>query len=192
MNFKRAIYSTYPLVPTVVVVKGSNGRLNALSVAWHSWLSFDPPLYMVAIGQERFSYHLLQESGEFTANFFPMEKAHIYTLVGRTSGRDLDKFSKYSLRTSNFENFSTPFLDDAIASYACKVKREVKSGDHSLFLSEVVDFYLDPSVFGPDGFPQVEKYRPSIYLGKNRYISLKDFEVLHLSLEESLKRLRRY
>jgi flavin reductase (DIM6/NTAB) family NADH-FMN oxidoreductase RutF len=189
MDLKRAIYATYPLVPTIVVVK-SKGRLNALSVAWHSWLSFDPPLYMVAIGHERFSYGLLKESGEFTANFLPIGKADIYTLVGRTSGRELDKFREYALETKTFRDFETPYLKDAVAAYACKVVNELPTGDHSIFVSKVLDFYLDPECFGGDGFPDLKNYSPSLYLGKNKYIALKEFVLLHLSLEEALKKMR--
>ncbi len=191
MDFKKAIYATYPLVPTIVVVKGKE-KLNALSVAWHSWLSFEPPLYMVAIGHTRYSYPLIKETGEFTANFLPLEKAHLYTLVGRTSGKDVDKFKEYSIETENFRGFGTPYLKDAVAAYACKVQKEFPTGDHSIFVARVLDFYMDSSAFMEDGFPVIENYSPSVYLGKNRYLSLKGFSIVHIGLEEALKKLSRY
>ncbi len=48
----------YPKVAAIVTAQAS-GRDNAMAVAWHTSISFKPPLYGVTISPKRFTYQLI-------------------------------------------------------------------------------------------------------------------------------------
>lgn len=48
----------------VIVTASARGRDAAMTAAWHSSISFKPPLYGIAIAPKRFTYQLITESRE--------------------------------------------------------------------------------------------------------------------------------
>ena len=57
-------YQHYPRIAAIVTAQ-SKGKRNAMAVAWHMPITFNPPLYGVAISPKRFTYQLIAESKEF-------------------------------------------------------------------------------------------------------------------------------
>ncbi len=183
---KTGFYQYYPVVPTVVVAK-SGDKMDALAVAWNMALSFDPPLFGVAISPKRYSYRLLRVSKEFTANFLPFESLAIIAAVGRTSGREIDKFSTYKIKTSPSSIIATPFLRDAYAAYECKVIRQIKTGDHVLFVGEVQAVHYTAGFFNKKTkIPELRKFTPALYLGADHYIGIRSFAETRIGKEEVL------
>ncbi len=162
------LYYSYPAVAAVVTVK-SGERTNAMACAWHSPLSFNPPLYGVLLTPKRFSYALILETGMFGVNFLPFEKADIIAGVGRNSGRDLDKFTVFSIAVESFPDSHAPILRDAYAAYECRLVEHRPYGDHELFTGEIVAVYQSPQVFDEEGILQVNRVRPALYLGADLY-----------------------
>jgi len=62
------LYHAYPKLVNIVGTS-YNGKINFMAVAWHTYLSFDPPLYGISIAPKRYTYKLLKESQEFNCNF---------------------------------------------------------------------------------------------------------------------------
>ena len=89
-----ALYQHYPRV-AVVVTAQAKGRDNAMAVAWHTCISFKPPLYGVSIAPKRFTYQLIADSKEFGVNFLPFAEAeHLLREVFTPEETlDLDKVS---------------------------------------------------------------------------------------------------
>lgn len=158
----------YPAVAAVVSVRGGE-RPNALACAWHSALSFTPPLYGVLIAEKRFSHHLIVEAGAFAVNFLPFEQAEKIAGVGRNSGRDLDKFSAFDLKTEPLPDALAPILQDAYAAYECRLVERHPCGDHDLFVGEIVRTYLDEAAFDAESVLAVERIHPALYLGADLY-----------------------
>jgi len=50
------------------------GKTNFMSCAWHTALSFDPPLFGVLISKKRFTHHVIADAKEFTVNFIRAEQ----------------------------------------------------------------------------------------------------------------------
>ena len=74
-------YQHYPRAATIVTVN-SNGRKNAMAVAWHCPVSFKPALYGIAVAPKRYTYRMISESRQFAINFMPYEKAESIAEVG--------------------------------------------------------------------------------------------------------------
>lgn len=198
---RAGFYHYYPVVPAVVVVKAGED-MDVLACAWHSALSFEPPLFAVAISPKRYSYNLLKRSGEFTVNFLTFDNIGIIAAVGRTSGKEIDKFSTYKIKTLPSSEIQTPILKNAYASYECKVVRRYKPGDHVLFIGEVLAIHYRGRSFNKKSkIPELKNITPALYLGADHYIGIKSFGEIRMgkediggkvpSLKEKLQRIQR-
>jgi len=159
----------YPAVAAVVTVR-SGERVNAMACAWHSALSFTPPLYGVLISSKRFSYQLILDAGAFGVNFLPYDKAEMIAGVGRNSGREVDKFAAFAIAIEPLPDALAPILKDAYAAYECLLAARHPCGDHDLFVGEIVRTYQAPDAFTEDGVLDVSRVRPALYLGADWYI----------------------
>ena len=114
-------------------------KKNMMVAAWHMPLSFDPPMYAVAIGKTRFSLGLIKKSKCFAVNFMPAEKEKEILFCGRTSGQTADKFRESGLTEEECEKIHCPRVKEALAWLECEVVEEVEAGDHIVFIGKVVN-----------------------------------------------------
>jgi flavin reductase (DIM6/NTAB) family NADH-FMN oxidoreductase RutF len=176
----------YPKLATVVTVKARE-RENALAVAWHCALSFEPPLYGVAISPKRFSYGLILEAQEFAINFLPIESVRLIAAVGRTSGREINKFQRFQIATEKPVKIGAPILKDAYAAYECKLVAHHTYGDHEWFVGEVVATHYLREAFDEHEVLNLEKIKPAFYIGNDLYAEMRKIAVHHIEREEILK-----
>ncbi len=158
----------YPKVAAIVTAS-SRGKDNAMTAAWHSSISFKPPLYGVAISPKRFTYQLITESKEFGINFVPLEKASLAARVGGIPGREIDKFEKLDIEKEKPLKTGTPILKDAYAAYECKLVDSRTYGDHIWVIGEIVAVHFLEEVFTPEGILDLGKIKPLLYLGSDFY-----------------------
>lgn len=185
---KAGFYHYYPVVPVVVAVKAGD-QSDALACAWYTALSFDPPLFGVAIAPKRHSYQLLKKSGEFTANFLTFDNVGIIATVGRTSGKEINKFSAFRIKTRPSTVIKTPVLKDAYAAYECRIVKQYKTGDHIFIIGEVVAIHSRVKAFNKkDKMPDLKSVTPALYLGADNYIAIKSFGQIRMGKEEALKK----
>lgn len=176
----------YPKLATVVTVKAKE-RENALAIAWHCALSFKPPLYGVAISPKRFSYELILEAKEFAINFLPIESVRLIAAVGRTSGRELNKFERFQIAIEKPVKISAPILKDAYAAYECKLVAHHTYGDHEWFVGEVVATHYLKEAFDEHEVLNLEKIKPAFYIGNDLYAELEKIAVHHIGRKEVLE-----
>jgi len=112
---------------------------NVITLAWHSPVSFDPELYMVAIGKTRFSAKLIQESGVFVVNFIPFILKKQAVFCGTNSGEYIDKFKEAGLTKEEAEKVDCCRINEALGYLECKVVQHVEAGDHILFIGRVLN-----------------------------------------------------
>ncbi len=170
MTGKTRLYEFYPAVAAVLTV-AHEGRKNAMAMAWHSVLSFDPPLYGALVSPKRFTYELLQAAGAYAVNFLPWEKAELIAKVGRNSGRDMDKFQVFQIQEAPIPDALAPILKDAYAAYECRVVAQHTVGDHVLFVGEIVRVHQQEDAFNSQYALDLERVRPALYLGADTYVT---------------------
>ncbi len=188
---KTGFYQYYPVIPAVIVVK-SGDALDALACAWYSALSFDPPLFAISIAPRRYSYQMLKKSGEFTANFMEFDSAGTIAALGRTSGREIDKFAAYRIKTLPSTEIETPVLKDAYAAYECRIVKRHRTGDHDLFIGEVLAVhYKDKAFDKKNKLPSLSKLTPALYLGADHYVGIKSFTEVRIGKEEVMGKAMR-
>ncbi len=158
---------------TVALVGARKGeKVNFMSCAWHSALSFSPPLFGVLISRKRLTHSLISEVKEFTVNFLTYEQAKISAIMGRKSGRDLDKISLAGIKLIEPKMIGSPLVAEAYACFECRLTEIRPYGDHDLFAGEVVAVHVNPAFFNEEGVLQVAKVRPLCYLGSDCYITI--------------------
>ena len=160
----------YPKV-AVIVTASAGGKDDAMTAAWHSSISFRPPIYGVAITSKRFTYQLIAESREFGINFIPLEKASIAAAVGGTSGRQMDKFERFKIKREKPLKTTAPILKDAYAAYECKLVDSKSYGDHIWIVGEIVAVHLLEEAFTSEEVLDLNKIKPLLYLGSDFYAS---------------------
>jgi flavin reductase (DIM6/NTAB) family NADH-FMN oxidoreductase RutF len=155
----------------VIVTASAQGRDDAMTAAWHSSISFKPPLYGVAISPKRFTYQLITESREFGINFIPSGKASLAASIGGTSGQQMDKFERFNIERERPLKTTTPILKDAYAAYECKLVDSKPYGDHIWIVGEIVAVHFVEEAFTPAEILDLDKMRPLLYIGSDFYAS---------------------
>ncbi len=175
-------YQHYPRVAAVVTAHAGD-RDNAMAVAWHTPLSFEPPLYGVVISPKRFTYGLITDSRQFGVNFLPTSQAELVAATGGSKGREMDKFTEFKIAKIKPTKTGVPILEAAYAAYECRLVDDHLYGDHRLLIGEVVAVHYLEEAFVPDGTLDLESVSPVLYLGSEHYIGLAECRVRTIDRE---------
>ena len=127
--FDRMINGTY-----AITVK-SDGASNAMTAAWVSRVSHQPPLVAVSIGLKRYTHELVAESGAFCVNILSESQLELGKKFGLSSGRDADKLC--GIRHSP-GRLGCPIIEECAGYLECRVVDSFLAGDHTIFVGEVV------------------------------------------------------
>ena len=58
----------YPLPVVMVSTADKEGKDDIITVAWAGTVCTNPPMLSISVRPERFSYHMIRETGEFVVN----------------------------------------------------------------------------------------------------------------------------
>ncbi len=136
MDLQRTI-SKYILQGVYIITARYDDKLNGMTAAWVSQVSFNPLLLAVSVAPERYTYELIKASERFCVNVLGRQGTELAEKFGFTSGRYTDKFKdiQYSLSRNQL-----PVLRDAIAYFECELVNEFEVGDHFLLVGKVTDY----------------------------------------------------
>ncbi len=123
---------------TVLVTCRDKGKDNIITLSWHSPVSFKPQLYCIMVAFARFSHDMIKNSKAFCVNFMSIDDEEKVAFCGTESGRDMDKFKEADLGKEECKKIGCPRIKEALGYLECKVVNEVKAGDHTIFIGEVV------------------------------------------------------
>lgn len=130
--------------------------INGMIVSWVSQVSYDPPLFMVAVHCNRYTHGLLVKSGYFALHILSRDQKEL-----------LDRF-KGPVAREKFEAIAwedgvtgCPILTDCIGCIECCITRSLAPGNHTLFIGEVVN-----AVFNAEKRPLCTLDYEGCYLGK--------------------------
>ena len=128
----------YPLPAVMVSVSDGQGQDNVFTVAWAGTVCTNPPMLSISVRPSRFSYGLLEKTGEFVINLTTEALAEAADFCGVRSGRDIDKFSYLGLTKEKAELVCAPMIAESPVSIECKVRQWIPLGSHTLLLSDVL------------------------------------------------------
>ena len=128
----------YPLPAVMVSSANAQGESSIATVAWTGTVCTNPPMLYVSLRPERFSYHIIRESGEFAVNLVSRRLQRACDWCGVRSGRDHDKWAECGLTRAKAATLElAPLVAEAPVSLECKVFDVRELGSHHMFLAEV-------------------------------------------------------
>jgi flavin reductase (DIM6/NTAB) family NADH-FMN oxidoreductase RutF len=125
----------------ILVTSKSGEKTNIITLAWHTPVSFDPPLVAIFIGKTCFSNQLIKEGKEFVISIPTEDMGEKALLIGSKSGKEIDKFSEAKLTQLKSSKVKPPLIKECPISIECKLVKEVEAGDHTIFIGEVVEIH---------------------------------------------------
>ncbi|MCP3738311.1 flavin reductase family protein [Rossellomorea sp. BNER] len=164
----KTVMHSYPGMVALVTVS-YDGQDNIMAAGWHSYISYEPPIYGVAIGRERHTYQLVKDAGSFAINFLPAQYSEFIQSTGVYSGADVNKFEQGKMTFDRGITTNAPILHEAYVAYECKTIDVNSYGDHDWFVGDIIHFYRDDEKFLANGLPDFEKISIPLYLGRSQY-----------------------
>ncbi len=137
--------------PPVLVSCGPAGAPNLITVGWCGTICTQPSMVSISVRPERYSHHLIKESGEFVINLPTESLVRAVDWCGVKSGRDVDKFSAMHLTPSPAAKVGTVLVEESPVNLECKVTQVIPLGSHDLFLAEVVAVDVDERLLYESG-----------------------------------------
>ena len=153
----------YPLPVVMVSVADKEGKQNIITIAWTGTICSDPPMVSISVRPERYSYHMIKETGEFVINLTTKELAFATDYCGVKSGRDVDKFAAMQLTPVRGEKVKAPFIADSPVNLECKVTEVKHLGTHDMFMAEVVCVHADEKYMDEQYRFHLEMADPIVY-----------------------------
>ena len=170
-NSREKFFYGYPSNVAIIGVRKDN-KQNFMPAAWNVGFSYNPPLYGVSVGINRYTHKLLENADAFTVNFTEDNYVSIIRSLGRSTGSEIDKIKEFNIKTNEAERIDAPILDIAYCTFECIKKNQILIGDHTLFVGEVVLIKIDKKAIGIYNTLNTEKISPLIYLGIDNYITI--------------------
>ncbi len=129
-------------VVLAVSFDAENNRSNIIALGWKMSTSFQPPMHAISVGKTRYSHQLLKETGEFVLAFPGEELAEQVLFCGTSSGSNVDKFKKAGLTQVKAKSVKPSLIGECVVNLECKVAGSLDTGDHTIFVGEVLNSWL--------------------------------------------------
>ena len=127
----------YPVPAVLVTVADQKGKDNIFTVAWTGTVCTNPPMAFISVKPERYSYHMIQETGEFVINLTTRQLSYAADFCGVRSGKEIDKFAFLNLTRQKASKVAAPLLGESPVNIECRVSQCLELGSHHMFLAEV-------------------------------------------------------
>jgi len=106
------------------------------AINWISQNSFTPPLIMVAFKADSALHRAVTASRKFIVHVVGKDQKDLASAFFRGAELSGDKLNGYRIEKSQD---GIPLLVDPPAWFECRVTNEVRGGDHTVFVAEVVE-----------------------------------------------------
>ena len=153
----------YPLPVVMVSMADRNGKYNIITIAWAGTVCTNPPMVSISVRPERYSFPILQETGEFVINLTTRELAFATDYCGVKSGRDVDKFRDLQLTPLAAKEVAAPLIGESPVNLECRVRQVLPLGSHHMFLADVVAVHADKKYMDEKHKFHLEKAEPIVY-----------------------------
>ncbi len=160
----------HPMHTVLVSCIGKSGRPNIITLAWVMPTSINPPLVAISIAPRRHSHKLIEKTKEFVVNIPTIDLLKETLFCGRVSGRKHDKFKETGLTPTPARKVKAPIIKECIAHLECKLHSQFTTGDHTIFVGEIVAAYADKKSFKKEY--SLKKAKMIFHLGGNSFATL--------------------
>jgi len=160
----------HPRHTVLVTCVDKTGKANIITLAWTMPVSVNPPLIVMSIAPKRLSHRMIKKTGEFVINVPTMKIVRKTLFCGRISGVECDKFKEAPLTAAPARKVRSPIIKECIAHLECKLVQTIPTGDHTLFVGEIVAAYVKKGVFNK--IFDVKKVKPIFHMGGDSFVTI--------------------
>lgn len=161
----------YPVPAVMVSCADKAGNQNIVTVAWTGTVCSEPPMVYISVRPERFSHHMIEETGEFVINLTTEELCAATDYCGVRSGAKVNKWEDCHLTPQKAAKVAAPLIAESPVNLECRVTQKLSLGSHDMFLAEVVAVDVDGCYLDENGRFALEKCRLVSY-SHGEYYSL--------------------
>lgn len=131
-------------VALVVSMDAQHHRPDIITLGWTMHASGRPSMAAISIGHGQYSHELIMEEREFVLAYPNARMGEAALYCGTHSGRDVDKFANTDLIPIPAKIVKPPLIQGAAVNMECKVVKTLDTGDHTLFVGEIIAAHEDP------------------------------------------------
>ena len=161
----------YPVPAVMVSCADKAGNQNIVTVAWTGTVCSEPPMVYISVRPERFSHHMIEETGEFVINLTTEELCAATDYCGVRSGAKVNKWEDCHLTPQKAAKVAAPLIAESPVNLECRVTQKLSLGSHDMFLAGVVAVDVDGRYLDEKGRFALEKCRLVSY-SHGEYYSL--------------------
>lgn len=143
------VYGLLEPGPVILVTTAHQGRLNIMTLSWHTMIEFEPPLVGCVLSDCNHSFDLLNASKECVISIPTVELAEKVVGCGNTTGAKTDKFKRFGLTPLTASKVGAPLIQECHANLECRVVDTTLVSKYCLFVLEVVQAWINPAVKNP-------------------------------------------
>ena len=125
----------------LITSKGKNGD-NIMAAEWTFHISYAPSLFAVSIGKGKATAGNIKETGKFGISICAEDQSIISSIAGGSRGKNVDKIAvlkSMGVKFSRGKKTGVLLVENSAMTAECKLVKTVQTGDHKLFIGEVVE-----------------------------------------------------
>ena len=147
-DYGEAIVRKYPEQIAIAIALDPQRKYNPITLGWVMPTSGSPAMFAISVGVTRYSLEAIRHAREFVLSFPSTAMAKDALFHGTKSGRDMDKIAECGTKTQPAVKIDGVLFSDAVANFECTLASEHQTGDHVIFVGEVVAAHVneDPNV----------------------------------------------
>lgn len=133
-TFKQAL-AQWASGVTVVTTRSPEGDPKGMTASAFSSVSMDPFLVLVCVAKKLYTHRLIEESGFFAVNILGTDHNYWGKLFAGMFPDVEDRWAEIVIQTAET---GAPILPGVPGWVDCRVYQQVESGNHSIFIGEVL------------------------------------------------------
>ena len=112
-------------------------EVSGMTANWVVQSSFEPPMLSLAVEADSHTCQVIQASGAFALSIYASGQRELSGKLGRTFAKHPEKLGDLSWKPGPVTG--SPVLEEALGWVECRVQGSLPSGDHIVFVAEVVE-----------------------------------------------------
>lgn len=158
-----------PVPAVLVTCRDLKGNENVITIAWAGTVCSNPPMLSISVKPERYSHHMIEETGEFVVNVPSSDQVRWVDYCGVTSGKNVDKFQKAGFTKQSATTVNVPIIKECPLNIECRVREKLELGSHTMFIAEIVAIQASQGLMQESGRLAVEKGKLFAYVHGHYY-----------------------
>jgi len=152
-----------PLPAVLVTCGGFTKDPNIITISWCGIVCSQPPMLSISVRENRYSFKLIKDSGEFVVNITGAPMLRAVDFCGNHSGKDHNKWEATGLTQEPAQKVRSPLIKQSPLNLECQVRKSLDLGSHHIFIAEIVATHVDEAMMDKDGRLDIKKIDPLVY-----------------------------